>query len=68
MSVSDIDIKDLAKSIDRMLKRRGIKDVKLGALSLHPEAADADRKCWDRVSTTDENGNQVYRWVEVPCR
>jgi hypothetical protein len=68
VSASDINIQDLAKSIDRMLKRRGIKDVRLGALSLHPEGVDADRKCWDRVKTTDENGNQIYEWVEVPCR
>jgi len=69
MSASDLNINELAKSIDRMLKRRGLKDVKLGALSLHRDVGDTEKQCWKRVCRIDENGRQVCKWVvEDPCR
>lgn len=67
MSDADVNIHELAKNIDRMLRRRGIRDLKLGALSLHLDGTDTGQKCWKRVCSADENGNVICTWVEVPC-
>ena len=68
---TDIDIEELAKSINRMIKRRGIDDATLSALHFHATGEAGDNTpaglCWERRQVPLPGGGFSYEWVQVPC-